>query len=309
MISKNESTLKRLDEWGSKSLQFTQMTKQLNNASKVRTTILPSGRFMPVLGQGTWRMGEDPSQRREEIAALRLGLDLGMNLIDTAEMYGEGGAEEVVGDAILGRRSEVFIVSKVYPHNATRRGAIEACERSLRRLKTDYIDVYLLHWRGDVPLAETLDAFHQLKEAGRIRDYGVSNFDVADMEEAMALPGGNEIATNQVLYNLMHRGIEWDLLQWSQDRGIPTMAYSPVGNNRAEQKQMFGNAVVKTIAARHEATTAQVALAWLLREPEVVSIPKALRPDHLRENRAALEIQLTDEDIQELDQAFPPPNR
>ena len=283
--------------------------KQLNNASKVRTTTLPSGRFMPVLGQGTWRMGEDPSQRREEIAALRLGLDLGMDLIDTAEMYGEGGAEEVVGEAILGRREEVFLVSKVYPHNATRRGAIEACERSLRRLKTDYIDVYLLHWRGDVPLAETLDAFHQLKEAGRIRDYGVSNFDVADMEEAMALAGGDEIATNQVLYNLMHRGIEWDLLPWSQERGIPIMAYSPVGNNRAEQKQMFGNAVVKAVAARHDVTPAQAALAWLLREPEVVSIPKALRPDHLRENRAALDIQLTDDDIQELDQAFPPPNR
>jgi len=271
--------------------------------------MLPSGRFMPVLGQGTWRMGEDPSQRRQEIAALRLGLDLGMNLIDTAEMYGEGGAEEVVGEAVLGRRAGVFLVSKVYPHNATRRGAIEACERSLRRLKTDYIDVYLLHWRGDVPLAETLDAFHQLKEAGRIRDYGVSNFDVADMEEAMALPGGDEIATNQVLYNLMHRGIEWDLLQWSQERGIPIMAYSPVGHKRTEQKQMFGNAVVKTVAARHDATPAQVALAWLLREPEVVSIPKALRPDHLRENRAALDIQLTNEDIQELDQAFPPPNR
>ena len=264
---------------------------------------------MPVLGQGTWRMGEDPSQRREEIAALRLGLDLGMNLIDTAEMYGEGGAEEVVGEAVLGRRAEVFLVSKVYPHNATRRGAIEACERSLRRLKTDYIDVYLLHWRGDVPLAETLDAFHQLKEAGSIRDYGVSNFDVADMEEAMALPGGDEIATNQVLYNLTHRGIEWDLLQWSKERGIPIMAYSPVGHKRAEQKQMFGNTVVKTVAARHDATPAQVALAWLLREPQVVSIPKALRPDHLRENRAALDIQLTEDDIQELDQAFPPPNR
>ena len=254
-------------------------------------------------------MGEDASERRDEIAALRFGLELGMNLIDTAEMYGEGGAEEVVGEAILGRRAEVFLVSKVYPHNATRRGAIEACERSLRRLKTDYIDVYLLHWRGDVPLAETLDAFHQLKEQGRIRDYGVSNFDVADMEEAMTLPGGDEIATNQVLYNLMHRGIEWDLLQWSRERGIPIMAYSPVGNNRAEQKQMLGNAVVKTVAVRHDATPAQVALAWLLRETEVVSIPKALRADHLRENRAALDIQLTDDDIQELDQAFAPPNR
>jgi diketogulonate reductase-like aldo/keto reductase len=214
-----------------------------------------------------------------------------------------------VGEAILGRRAEVFLVSKVYPHNARRRGAIEACERSLRRLKTDYLDVYLLHWRSDVPLAETLDAFQELKEAGRIRDYGVSNFDVADMEEAMALPAGDATATNQVLYNLMHRGIEWDLLRWSRKRGIPIMAYSPVGNNRAEQKQMFGNAAVKTVAARHDATPAQVALAWLLREPEVVTIPKALRPDHLRENRAALDIQLTDDDIQELDQAFPPPKR
>ena len=283
--------------------------KQTDHAAKVRAITMPSERPMPVLGQGTWRMGEDRSQRKAEIAALRLGLDLGMNLIDTAEMYGEGGAEEVVGEAILGRRSEVFLVSKVYPHNATRRGAIEACERSLRRLKTDYIDVYLLHWRGDVPLAETLDAFHQLKEAGSIRDYGVSNFDIADMEEAMALPGGDEIATNQVLYNLMHRGIEWDLLQWSQERGIPIMAYSPVGHKRTEQKQMFVNAVVKTVAARHDATPAQVALAWLLREPEVVSIPKALRPDHLRENRAALDIQLTAEDYLDLDQAFPPPNR
>src|SRR5688572_1221230 len=180
------------------------------NAMRVRTTLLPSGRAMPVFGQGTWRMGEDPSRRQAEIAALRLGLDLGMTLIDTAEMYGEGGAEEVVGEAIKDRdRSEVFIVSKVYPHNATRRGAVEACMRSVRRLKVEYIDLYLLHWRGDVPLLETLEAFQFLKDDGSIRDYGVSNFDVEDMEEAYTLPGGDEIATNQVLYNLAYRGIEW----------------------------------------------------------------------------------------------------
>jgi diketogulonate reductase-like aldo/keto reductase len=254
-------------------------------------------------------MGEDRSKRKAEADALRLGLDLGMSLIDTAEMYGEGGAEEVVGEAIAGRRAEVCLVSKVYPHNATRRGVNEACERSLRRLKTEYIDVYLLHWRGDVPLAETLDGFEELKEAGSIRDYGVSNFDVADMEEAFVLPGGNEIATNQVLYNLMHRGIEWDLIPWSRERQIPTMAYSPVGNNRAEQKQMFGNPTIKTIASRHDAAPAQIALAWLLRQPDVVVIPKALRPEHVRENRAALEIELTDDDLKKMDQAFPPPTR
>lgn len=264
---------------------------------------------IPVLGQGTWRMGEDRSQRQSEIAALRLGLDLGMNLIDTAEMYGEGTAEEVVGEAIADRsRAEVFLVSKVYPHNATRRGAVDACTRSLRRLKTEYIDLYLLHWRGNVPLRETLEAFQFLKDKGSIRDYGVSNFDVADMKEAFALPGGNEIASNQVLYNLAHRGIERDLLAWCRDQSIPIMAYSPVGNNPAEQKRMFGNRSIKAIAARHDATPAQIALAWLLRHPDMVVIPKASNPEHIRDNRASLDIQLTDTDLEELDAAFPPPD-
>ena len=254
-------------------------------------------------------MGEDASQRPAEIAALRLGLDLGINLIDTAEMYGEGGAEEVVGEAIKGRREDVVIVSKVYPHNATRRGAVEACERSLRRLKTEYIDVFLLHWRGDVPLRETLEAFQELKQAGKIRDHGVSNFDVADMEEAFALPGGDETVTNQVLYNLKHRGIEWDLILWCRARSIPIMAYSPVGVDSTEQKKVFVNATVKKIASRHDATPAQITLAWLLRQPDVVVIPKAVQTKHIRANRAALDIELTEEDLQELDQAFPPPNR
>jgi len=252
-------------------------------------------------------MGENSSNRETEIAALRLGLDLGMTLIDTAEMYGEGGAEEIVGKAIADRRADVFLVTKVYPHNATRRGAVEACERSLRRLQTDYIDLYLLHWREDVPLTETLDAFQLLKERGSVRDYGVSNLDVADMEEVWNLSGGHEIATDQVLYNLEHRGIESDLLSWCRERRIPIMAYSPVGHSSTDQRRMFSNAKIKSIAEGHDATPAQIALAWLLRQRDVVVIPKAIRPEHIRENRAALEIELTNRDLKELDTAFPPP--
>ena len=255
-------------------------------------------------------MGEDRSKRRAEIAALRLGLDLGMNLIDTAEMYGEGGAEEVVGEAIKDReRNDVFVVSKVYPHNATRRGAVEACARSLRRLKTDYLDLYLLHWRGDVPLIETLEAFQQLKDTGQIRDYGVSNFDVNDMSEAHGLPNGEDIATNQVLYNVAHRGIEWDLLSWCRSRGIPVMAYSPLGNDSAERRRILSERKIKVIAARHGVTSGQIALAWLLRDPDVVVIPKASRAEHVRDNRAALDVKLTAQDLKELDEAFPPPDR
>jgi diketogulonate reductase-like aldo/keto reductase len=268
--------------------------------------MLPSGRPIPVLGQGTWLMGENHRNRGIEIAALRLGLDLGMTLIDTAEMYGEGAAEELIGEAIRGLRAEVFLVSKVYPHNATRQGTIRACERSLRRLRTDYLDCYLLHWRGTVPLIETIEAFQTLRRAGKILDYGVSNFDVDDMEEAFALPGGGEIVTDQVLYNLEHRGIEWDLLPWCQQRGIPVMAYSPIGHSGTEKTELLGNRTVKLIAKRHGATPAQVALAWLLRR-DVVAIPKASSPDHVRENRAALDLKLTKRDLMELDEAFPPP--
>lgn len=283
---------------------------QLNRAAKVRTTMLPSGRPMPVLGQGTWTMGDDPSQRDSEIEAIRLGLDLGMTLIDTAEMYGEGKAEEVIGEAIRNYdRRNVFIVTKVYPHNATRRGAVEACARSLRRLQTDYIDLYLLHWRGDVALSKTLEAFQSLKDTGEIRDYGVSNFDVQDMEEAFALPDGEEIATNQVLYNLVHRGIELELQPWCRGRDVPIMAYSPLGNNAAEQHEIFRDRIIKAVAARHSVTPAQIALAWLLRDPDVIVIPKASRPEHVRANRAALDIKLTDRDLKELDQAFPAPRQ
>jgi diketogulonate reductase-like aldo/keto reductase len=253
-------------------------------------------------------MGESRSKRNSEIAALRLGLDLGMTLIDTAEMYGEGGAEEVVGEATANRRAEVFLVSKVYPHNATRTGAVEACERSLRRLKTDSLDLYLLHWRGTVPLVETLAAFQALRESGKIRDYGVSNFDAPDMEEAALLPGGDEIVTDQVLYNLANRGIEWDLLPWCRERGIVVMAYSPIEHASGGRSALLTDRVLKRIAARHHVTPAQIALAWLLQQ-DVVAIPKASKLEHVRENRGALEITLTENDLKELDLAFPSPRR
>jgi diketogulonate reductase-like aldo/keto reductase len=271
--------------------------------------LLPSGSEMPVLGQGTWNMGEDPGARRDEVAALRLGLELGVTLIDTAEMYGEGGAEEVVGEAIAGRRDEVFLVSKVYPHHADRRGVQAACERSLRRLGTERIDLYLLHWRGSVPLAETLEAFGRLREQGKIGDFGVSNFDLDDMLEAAALPGGELVASNQVLYNLSQRGIEWELLPWCRERRMPVMAYSPLESSPQEQAGLLGNPQLAAVARRHGVTPAQVALAWLLHQEGVVVIPKAVRPQHVRENRAALDLVLGADDLAQLDAGFPAPRR
>jgi diketogulonate reductase-like aldo/keto reductase len=277
----------------------------------MKRLLLPSGSEMPVLGQGTWNMGEDPDARRDEVVALRLGLDLGMTLIDTAEMYGEGGAEEVVGEAIAGRREEVFLVSKVYPHNADRRGVQAACERSLRRLGTERIDLYLLHWRGNVPLEETLEAFVRLREQGKIGDFGVSNFDLDDMLEAAALPGGELIATDQVLFNLLQRGIEWELLPWCRERRLPVMAYSPLESNPQEQGSLLGNPQLAAVARRHGVAPARVALAWLLRQEGVAVIPKAVRPQHVRDNRAALELApaLTAEDLAQLDAGFPAPRR
>lgn len=277
-----------------------------NRTTTIKTISLPSGREIPALGQGTWRMGEDPDRRQTEIEALRLGLDLGMSLIDTAEMYGEGAAEKLIGEAIEGRRDEVFLVSKVYPHNASRSGAVKACERSLRRLRTDYLDIYLLHWRGAIPLEETLEAFLRLRESGKIRDYGVSNFDLGDMVEAFALPGGNNIVTNQVLYNLVHRGIEFDLLPWCRDHNITVMAYSPIEHSPIEQRGMLEHPVLKGIAAQHGCTPAQVALAWL-QQQEIVAIPKAGNPAHVRENSGALSLTLADKDFVQLNKAFPRP--
>ncbi|HLJ22328.1 MAG TPA: aldo/keto reductase [Stellaceae bacterium] len=264
---------------------------------------IPSGAPMPVLGLGTWRMGEAGSRGADIVNALRLGIDLGMTLIDTAEMYGEGGAEEVVAKAIAGQRTEIFLVSKVYPHNATRQGVVAACERSLKRLNTDYLDLYLLHWIGDVPFHETLAGFDDLQRAGKIRAHGVSNFDTEDMASWVKLPTGKSVATNQVMYNLSRRGVEWELLPWCRKRHIPVMAYSPV-----DQGSLLGKRGLKQIAARRGVTPAQVALAWLLHQDGVVAIPKAARPDHVRENRAALDLELTAEELKEIDRAFPPPS-
>jgi diketogulonate reductase-like aldo/keto reductase len=266
------------------------------------TVTLPSGQTVPQLGQGTWHMGESGRARKDEVAALKLGLDLGMTLIDTAEMYGNGGAEEVVAEAMTGRRDECFIVSKVLAENSSRAGTIAACERSLKRLKTDRIDLYLLHWRGRRELEETVAGFEALLSAGAIRAWGVSNFDVDDMTELVALDGGAACANNQVLYNLRRRGIEAGLLPWSREHGIPIMAYSPI-----EQGRLLRDRALTGVAIRHRATPAQIALAWVLRHADMMVIPKATTLEHVRENRAALDIALTEQDLAELNRAFPPP--
>jgi len=273
-----------------------------NLAHGIRTTRLPSGEVIPSLGQGTWGMAEDPRCRKDEVAALRLGFDLGMTLVDTAQMYADGGAEALVGEAIAGRRDELFLVSKVLPENATRAGTFAACEQSLRRLRTDRLDLYLLHWRGNVPLEETLEAFAALIDAGKIRYWGVSNFDVVDMIELWKLDGGANVATDQVLYNLTRRGIEYDLMPWCRNRNIPIMAYSPI-----EQGRLLDDRELRHVAARHNATPAQVALAWVLRQDGVVAIPKAANIAHVREDYAALELHLTGEYLTALDRAFPAP--
>ncbi|MFF0738872.1 aldo/keto reductase [Streptomyces sp. NPDC004111] len=266
-----------------------------------RNVALASGTSVPALGQGTWCMGEEPVRRSEELAALRRGIDLGMSLIDTAEMYGSGASEELVGEAIRGRRDEVFLVSKVLPSNAGARGTVDACHASLRRLGTDRIDLYLLHWRGGVPLAETVEAFEGLVRDGRIGAWGVSNLDVDDLAE---LPPGAVPETNQVLYNLTRRGPEYDLLPWCRGRSVPVMAYSPL-----EQGRLLGHSVLESVAEAHAATPLQVALAWVLRHDDVIAIPKASTVAHVEDNHAALGLHLTDEDLQALDAAFPAPTR
>ena len=268
----------------------------------MKTVTLPSGEAVPALGQGTWQMAGDRSRRAEEIASLRLGLDLGLTLIDTAEMYGEGAAEELIAEAIAGRRDEAFLVSKVYPHNASRQGTLAACERSLKRLKTDRLDLYLLHWRGSIPLAETIEAFAALQKAGKVRHYGVSNFDAGDMEGLWGVPGGPATATNQVLYNLVRRNAEPALLPWCRQRRVPLMAYSPI-----EQSRLARNAKLAEFAGRHGLTPTQAALAWLLAKDDVIVIPKTGRRDRLKENRTALERPLDAAQLAELDRLFPPP--
>jgi len=271
-------------------------------SSALHTLTFPDGSVVPALGQGTWHIGEVEKQRAAEIKALQLGLDLGMTLIDTAEMYGDGEAEKVVGQAISGRRSEVYLVSKVYPDNASRKGAVAACERSLGRLKTDYLDLYLLHWRGSIPLEETVAAFEDLRRTGKIRNFGVSNFDKSDMEQIMDLSGGDETATNQVLYNLQRRGIEWDLLPWCRQRRIPVMAYSPM-----EQGRLLAS--LRPFGERRGLSPARVALAWVLCQEGIIAIPKATDVQHVSENRSAAEIVLSEEDLRELDALYPRPVR
>jgi diketogulonate reductase-like aldo/keto reductase len=268
----------------------------------MKTVALPSGERVPAYGQGTWNMGDERAQRAEELATLRLGLDLGATLIDTAEMYGDGRSEELIGEAIAGRRDEAFLVSKVYPHNASRKGVPAACERSLRRLKTDRIDLYLLHWRGSVPLAETMAAFAALQRAGKIRHYGVSNLDLSGMQELWKAPGGRAVAANQLLYNLARRGIEWDFLPWLRERRVPVMAYSPLEQGRLLREPRFAN-----FAKRHGMTPAQAALAWLLAKDDIIVIPKTGRRECLKENLGALERPLTAAQLAELDRLFPPP--
>lgn len=270
----------------------------------IPTVRLPDGAEVPALGQGTWRMGERSAARADEIAALRRGVDLGLTLIDTAEMYGDGDTEDLVGEALRGLRDRVFLVSKVYPHNATRGGVAQACERSLARLKTDRLDLYLLHWPGSVPLAETVAGFQDLVRAGKILRWGVSNFDVEDMEALFAVPGGEACATNQILYNIGRRGAEFDLLPWMRERAVPVMAYSPVEQGRLPRSDVLGE-----VARRHGADPYQVALAWLRRRPDVIAIPKAVRPSHLAANRASADLVLDEEDLQAVDRAFPPPRR
>jgi len=267
----------------------------------MQTISFPDGTAVPALGQGTWMMGERPDRRPAEIAALREGIDLGLTLIDTAEMYADGAAERVVGEAITGRRDGVFLVSKAYPQNASARRLRSACEASLRRLGTDRLDLYLLHWRGNVPLAETVDAMEALVAAGLIARWGVSNLDADDMEE-LAAAGGTACATNQILYNLTRRGPEFDLIPWLERRRIPVMAYSPV-----EQGRLLDHRALDEVASRHDASPAQVALAWLMTRPGVLPIPKAASIAHVRDNRAAMDLVLTQADIATLERAFPAP--
>lgn len=270
----------------------------------MRTVTLRTGEKVPVLGLGTWRMGERASERVAELKAVQLGLEFGIRLVDTAEMYGEGKAEEIVGEALGRLRDEIYLVSKVYPHNASRKGAIAACERSLKRLKTDRLDLYLLHWRGSHPLAETVEAFETLRRDGKIRNWGVSNLDAGDIDELAGVPNGSNCASNQVLYHLGSRGIEWELLRNCRKAKIMVMAYSPLG-----QGPLLRKPALKKVADKHGCDPAAVALAWVLRQPGVVTIPKAVKPEHVRANIRAIDVKLDADDLAALDAAFPPPKR
>jgi diketogulonate reductase-like aldo/keto reductase len=270
----------------------------------MRTVILPDGESVPALGLGTWFLGEDPANRKAEIASVRQGVESGMTLVDTAEMYGEGKTEQFLGEALQGLRDQVFLVSKVYPHNASRKGVVQACERSLRRMGTDHLDLYLLHWRGREPLAETVAGFEALRAAGKIRHWGVSNFDTRDMEELFAQADGDRCAVNQVLYNLTRRGPEFDLLPWMEARGVPLMAYSPI-----EQGRIPDRGALAEIAQQRGVSRWQLALAWVLRRPDAIAIPRSANVEHVRQNLDSLAVSLSGEELRRLDAQFVPPTR
>ncbi|ACZ77018.1 aldo/keto reductase [Dickeya parazeae Ech586] len=273
----------------------------------LKQVVFPEGRTVPAIGQGTWFMGESAQRRRAEVSALQTGIDLGMTLIDTAEMYANGGAEEVVGEALRGRRDQVYLVSKVYPHNAGGERAIAACERSLKRLKTDYIDLYLLHWRGGIPLTDTITAMECLQQAGKIGRWGVSNLDTRDMAELWSCRGGSQCQTNQVLYHLASRGIEYDLLPWCQQRQLPVMAYCPLAQAGQLRHDLLAHPAVVQVARQQALTPAQVLLAWVVRQSGVIAIPKASTLAHVKENAVALDVTLSPEQIAILDEAYPAP--
>ena len=270
----------------------------------MRKLTLPSGNEIPVFGLGTWRMGEHAEQFQHEVEVLRAGLDLGITMLDTAEMYGEGGAEEVIGEAIRGRRDGLYLVSKFYPHNASYSGVIDACERSLDRMRCEYIDLYLLHWPGSAPVSQTFGALNELQQQGKIRDFGVSNFNLDNLQGIPEADQGR-LGCNQVFYNLAHREVEWEVAAWCRQRGVPVMAYSPLD----QAGSLLHSSAVLEAAARHDASAAQIALAWLLHQPDTVVIPKSSRPERIRENLGALEIDLDGDDLAALDQAFPAPSR
>lgn len=272
-----------------------------------KQVVLAGGVVLPAIGQGTWYMGENSGHRRAEVSALRAGVDLGLTLIDTAEMYADGGAEEVVGEALNGLRERVFLVSKVYPWNAGGQKAIAACEASLRRLKTDYLDLYLLHWSGNFSFAETVEAMETLIAQGKIRRWGVSNLDVDDMQALWQVPGGKQCATNQVLYHLASRGIEYDLLPWCQQHQLPVMAYSPLAQAGRLRSGLLNHPVVNEIAHAHSASAAQILLAWVISHQGVMAIPKAASVEHVQQNAAALSMTLSAQELAALDNAFPAP--
>ena len=281
----------------------------LKTVNDKKTVLLPDGTTIPRLGQGTWYMGENSRKAVEEIQALQLGIQLGMTLIDTAEMYGDGKAELVVGQAIKDCREKVFLVSKVYPHNAGLNKISKSCEASLKRLNTDYLDLYLLHWRGGVPLEETIEGLEKLIKAGKILRWGVSNFDTHDMKELSMLPKGKNCAVNQVLYHLGSRGIEYDLLAWQKQNNMPVMAYSPIAQAGSLRRGLFENLIVKELAEKYAVQPAQILLAWCMRSGNVIAIPKAASTNHVLENAKANTVILTPEDLQKLDTAYPEPTR